>query len=48
MRVDTFCAATCSLTLSEEVAKQFVSKIEDDYRVNMILDAHDFFFRRKG
>ena len=38
MRVDTFCAASCSLTLSEEVAKQFVSKIEDDYRVNMILD----------
>jgi len=38
MRVDTFCAASCSLQLSEEVAKQFASKIEDDYRVNMILD----------
>ncbi len=39
MRVDTFCAATCMLgPLTPEVSKQFEVKIEDEYRVNMILD----------
>jgi hypothetical protein len=36
MRVDTFCAASCMLgPLNDEVAKQFRSKIDDEYRVNL-------------
>lgn len=37
-RVDTLCAASCAVTLTEASAAAFASKIEDDYRVNMILD----------
>jgi transmembrane 9 superfamily protein 2/4 len=39
MRVDEFCSATCMVgPLSEEVSAAFRAKIDDDYRVNMILD----------
>lgn len=41
MRVDTFCVATCMLgPLNDEVAKQFRSKIEDEYRVNLCVRLH--------
>jgi len=43
MRVDTFCAATCKLgPLTEDVAKQFRSKIEDEYRVNLCVVSHAY------
>jgi transmembrane 9 superfamily protein 2/4 len=39
MRVDEYCSASCMVgPLSEEVAAAFRAKIDDEYRVNMILD----------
>ncbi|KAK1289564.1 hypothetical protein QJS10_CPB18g00755 [Acorus calamus] len=38
MRTDESCKVACRKTLSAESAKNFKEKIDDDYRVNMILD----------
>eukprot|EP00252_Welwitschia_mirabilis_P005187 TRINITY_DN1567_c0_g1_i1.p1 TRINITY_DN1567_c0_g1~~TRINITY_DN1567_c0_g1_i1.p1 ORF type:complete len:644 (+),score=75.82 TRINITY_DN1567_c0_g1_i1:60-1991(+) len=38
MREDKVCNVACKLTLDSESAKKFKEKIDDEYRVNMILD----------
>lgn len=38
MRTDETCRAACLRKLNKETAKNFREKIEDEYRVNMILD----------
>ncbi|XP_051151364.1 transmembrane 9 superfamily member 9-like [Andrographis paniculata] len=38
MREPQMCNVVCHMTLDAKTAKEFKSKIEDDYRVNMILD----------
>ncbi|XP_020222630.1 transmembrane 9 superfamily member 10 [Cajanus cajan] len=38
MREPQMCNVVCRLTLDEKTAKEFKEKIDDEYRVNMILD----------
>ncbi|KAI3454010.1 hypothetical protein Pfo_010673 [Paulownia fortunei] len=38
MREPQMCNVVCRLTLDAKIAKEFKEKIEDEYRVNMILD----------
>ncbi|KAK7329925.1 hypothetical protein VNO77_24107 [Canavalia gladiata] len=38
MREPQLCNVVCRLTLNAEMAKEFKEKIDDEYRVNMILD----------
>ncbi|KAL5980286.1 Transmembrane 9 superfamily member 8 [Asimina triloba] len=38
MREPKLCKIVCQLTLDEKTAKEFKEKIEDEYRVNLILD----------
>eukprot|EP00252_Welwitschia_mirabilis_P005190 TRINITY_DN1567_c0_g1_i4.p1 TRINITY_DN1567_c0_g1~~TRINITY_DN1567_c0_g1_i4.p1 ORF type:complete len:644 (+),score=82.99 TRINITY_DN1567_c0_g1_i4:273-2204(+) len=38
MREDKLCNVACKITLDSESAKNFKEKIDDEYRVNMILD----------
>ncbi|XP_071726860.1 transmembrane 9 superfamily member 9-like [Rutidosis leptorrhynchoides] len=38
MRVPMMCNVVCRITLSEKTANEFKEKIDDEYRVNMILD----------
>ncbi|GJR81875.1 transmembrane 9 superfamily member 9-like protein [Tanacetum coccineum] len=38
MRVPQMCNVVCRIVLNEKTAKEFKEKIDDEYRVNMILD----------
>ncbi|XP_024967823.1 transmembrane 9 superfamily member 9-like isoform X2 [Cynara cardunculus var. scolymus] len=38
MRVPWMCNIVCRITLNEKTAREFKEKIDDEYRVNMILD----------
>ncbi|WOL09070.1 transmembrane 9 superfamily member 7-like [Canna indica] len=47
MRKDETCKVACRAKLSSEAAKNFKEKIDDEYRVNMILDNLPVAFPRK-
>ncbi|ERN18708.1 hypothetical protein AMTRI_Chr12g273170 [Amborella trichopoda] len=38
MRIPQMCNAVCKITLDAKAAKDFIEKIDEEYRVNMILD----------
>ena len=40
MREEDQCRVTCTATLSAEDVREFRSRIEDDYRINMCVGAH--------